>query len=250
MPRHLVAWYESMASNGALVNVTAVPDPAIFVSGNDVRVPAGLKSMLWAFAGTSQTGSEYAKISSPTLRLLAPQTLAPLQTGPVSNDENQVLWFADNPRDVTPNESLDAAVFATDATAAATAVIAELADAAPTPAKGKIFTMRATGAAALVAGQWVNTPITFDEVLPAGTYQVVGCQAFGSNLIAARFVFPGAGFRPGLPGCAYVGVSTFRQFMDGNLGVWGEFDSNAPPTLDALGVTDTTQELLLQLIQK
>ena len=39
------------------------------------------------------------------------------------------------------------------------------------------------------------------------------------------------------------------EFRLGNLGVWGEFKNTTPPSVDVLGVTDTAQVVILDLIK-
>ena len=90
---------------------------------------------------------------------------------------------------------------------------------------------------------------TFPVSLAAGKYQVVGMRANGTNLVAARLVFGNQGPRPGCPAVNDEVDQDYPLFRDGKLGVWGEFTNSNPPTLDALGVTDTAQEVFLDLIQ-
>jgi hypothetical protein len=68
-------------------------------------------------------------------------------------------------------------------------------------------------------------------------------------LIAARFVFVGGTYRPGLIGFASSGVQDYDKFRGGNLGIWGEFRHNAPPTVDFLAnAGDTAETLELDLV--
>ena len=99
------------------------------------------------------------------------------------------------------------------------------------------------------AGSWVNTALTFNSTLPSGTYQVVGMRAEGANLVAARLVFVGGQFRPGVAAASAANLALFNRFRNGQIGVFGAFDVNQPPTLDCLGVTDTSQEVVLDLIK-
>src|SRR5207247_1836789 len=100
--------------------------------------------------------------------------------------------------------------------------------------KGAIYTIRATAAVALAASTWVNGALTFSQALPYGTYQVVGMRARGANLAAARLVFVGQPFRPGVAGVNALGNVDPFHFRYGNMGVFGQFDSTVPPTVDCL----------------
>jgi hypothetical protein len=131
-------------------------------------------------------------------------------------------------------------------------VLLWLADAAIAPLGGgaEMQSLSFTGATTAGANVWTNCPITFDDSLPVGHYQVVGMRAEGASLVAARLVFKGYGWRP-----ACLGNVTPQQygsdiFRNGNLGVWGEFDSINPPTLDILcNAADTAQYGILDLIK-
>ena len=80
-------------------------------------------------------------------------------------------------------------------------------------------------------------------------YQVVGFRAQGTNLVAARIVFVGAAFRPGVPAEPNGQVENWEWTRDGQLGVLGQFDVDQPPTIDCLGATDTSQVFTFDLIQ-
>ena len=87
------------------------------------------------------------------------------------------------------------------------------------------------------------------NILPAGQYQVVGMRVQGTNLVAARLVFQGFPWRPGAPAVNVLGDEDNKYFRMGRMGIWGEFDQTSPPTMDCLGVTDTTQVVYLDLIK-
>jgi hypothetical protein len=68
--------------------------------------------------------------------------------------------------------------------------------------------------------------------------------------IAGRLVFVGGTWRPGV--LAQVAVSDKRPdvFRNGNLGIFGEFEHDQPPTIDVLTTGATgAAEVYLDLIQ-
>lgn len=249
MTMHLAAFYKSVASSSALALLSAVTDQAIYTSGNDVRVPTGLANLIGEAASTAQTGPGYAQVQSPTLRDLVNQDVEPISGSLVFTDGGQIQWHGDNPRALTAAESVNFGVYATDTSAAGNYGLIWLADGAVKPTGGKTFSMRATAAVTLSAGNWVNGSLTFNSTLPAGTYQIVGMRAEGTNLVAARLVFVGQGFRPGVPGETSSANNYFRAFRGGAQGVFGQFDVNQPPTVDCLGVTDTSQSFVFDMIK-
>ena len=109
--------------------------------------------------------------------------------------------------------------------------------------------MRATAAATLAAGTWVNSALTMTQTLPVGTYAVVGLRAIGANLQAARLSFIGGGYRPGVPAVNGDGDGDFKPLRFGMSGEFGRFDNNTIPSVDCLGHTDTSQRFYLDLIK-
>ena len=246
---HLGAFYQSVNPAGVLTNIAAVPDQSLYINGNDMRVPAGLANLLAEAALTAATGPAYAQVQSPTLRNLANQDVLPLIAAVTFSSYDSWQNHAMSPRDLAAAEALNFAIQATGGAAAANYGLVWLGDGPIKPTTGKIFSIRATAAAALSAGAWVNSPVTFDTVLPAGSYQVVGLYVQGANLVAARLVFPGNTFRPGVAANSSLAQNLFPTVRRGLFGVFGEFDINQPPTVDCLGVTDTAQVLVFDLIK-
>jgi hypothetical protein len=249
MSQHLAAWGASVNSAGALTNISAIADQAIFTSGNDIRVPTDLSKIVWEAAVSNQTGPTQGQVTSPSLRDLANLDIEPIVSGLVFGAPPQIQWHGDSPRDLVPYESMDFAILATGGAAAQNYGLVQLSDSAIKPVTGEIFTIRGTLAIALALNTWVNGGITFKQTLPAGRYQVVGMRVSSANLVAARLVFIGQAYRPGVLGNTSANnVGDFR-FRLGRPGVYGEFDINQPPTVDALGVTDVAQEIVLDLIK-
>lgn len=246
---HLVAYYQSLITTGVLTEIDAVLDQQIFTSGDDVRVPQGMANLL-AEAGLSGGGTAtYAEVSSPSLRQLANQDVQPIALALKFSNPWQLQWHADNPRSLEASESVNFSIDSNDSTAAGNYGLIWLGDGPVTPTKGKIFTVRATAAATLSAGEWVNGALTFDTTLPAGTYQVVGFRAESANLVAARIAFIGAAYRPGVIGDTGPATNLMPIARNGGLGVFGQFNVDQPPTVDFLGATDTSETVLFDLIK-
>jgi hypothetical protein len=247
--QHLAAYYESLITTGVLTKISAVPDQAIFTSDDDVRVPSGMANLI-AEAGLSGGGTAtYAQVQSPSLRQLANQDVDPIALAVKFSVENQLQWHGDNPRSLQASESVNFTINSNDSVAAANYGLIWLSDGAVSPTRGRIFTVRATAAAALVAGTWVNAAVVFDTSLPAGTYQVVGFRAESANLVAARIVFIGAAFRPGVIGDTGPSTNLMPYARNGNMGVFGQFNVDQPPTVDFLGVTDAAEVVVFDLIK-
>lgn len=246
---HLVAWGASVNLAGVSTAIAAVPDPVITTSGNDVRVPAGLPFIMGASSLNGNVGPLTAQITSPSLRAVVNLDIEPIIAALVWGSFPEQLVRPDSPTPVVPNESLNHFANATGGGATEVYGLAWMCDGPQQQVKGPIYTIRATAAAALAANTWVNSNLTFSQVLPAGSYQVVGMRARGANLVAARLVFVGGTWRPGVPAVNAVGNVDPWYFRNGYLGVWGQFDNTTPPTVDCLGVTDNAQTIDLDIIK-
>ena len=246
----LVAYYESVDPAGAFVNLNAVPDQHVFVSGDDIRVPYKLNHVIGsAVAINDLTVAPRARLESPSLRSFVNYDLQPIVNGLVFGNPPEGILFPDAPLVLTPDESLNLAVLSNPAAAVVHYGLVWLADGPQPPVKGAAFSVRATAAATLSAGLWVNSAVTFSQTLPAGKYQIVGMRAVGTNLVAARLVFIGAAHRPGVAACNLAADNDHYLARRGGLGVFGEFDSNTPPSVDCLGVTDTAQEFVFDIMR-
>lgn len=245
----IAAFYESVDPGAAYNAITAVSDPHLFTSGDDIRVPADYNLLIGAVLLANDASIARARISSPSLRARVNKFYERIAAALVLGNPPEVNLHADNPVELTTDEAINLEMYSDPAAAVVHQGIVLLSDANLAPPAAEILTVRATAAVALSAGAWVNGAITFEEDLAVGRYQLVGARVRGTNLVAARFVFRESPWRPGAPAINSIGDQDPPGFRAGGLGVWGEFHTNQPPTLDALGVTDTAQVLLLDLVR-
>lgn len=246
---HLAAWYESIDPANALVAINAVRDDTLLTNDTDVRVPRDLTNIIAAAALGNDASLARAQLQSPSLRSLANIDLEPLIAALVFGSPPEGIWHPANPIVVVPDEALNLAFQSDPAAAAVHQGFVVMSDGPAQPVNGDMFTVRATSAIALVAGSWVSGELAFGTTLPAGRYQVVGMRARGTNLVAARLIFRGASFRPGVFAVNAVGDEDHMVQRFGRLGVFGEFESTTPPAVEAFGVTDAAQTYLLDLIK-
>lgn len=248
--QHLVAYYQSVDQGAALAAINGVADPILFVNGTTVRVPSDLPFLAGASLITPATTITAAQIQTPTLRDTFYPNISPLDNVLAGSSLLPPQLYRPNaPLPLTGLEQMQFYSNTDNAGAVAIYGLVWLQDAPQAPVEGEILTIRATGAATLVAGTWVNTNLTFDQVLPVGDYQVVGLRVEGANLVAARLVFQGYNWRPGVRGRATAIVLDDPMHRHGRAGVLGTFNNNVPPTLDCMGATDTTQVVYLDLIK-
>jgi len=244
----LGAYYESIDPAGAWTELAAVPDTHLTVSGDNILVPELNQLLAYAML-VDQTVAAQGRLRSPSLVSDGfEEYIQPLESGLTFAALQAVINRSRTPIALTPVEALQCHVNSNPAAAIGHYGLVWLGDGPVTPVTGRIRTIRATGAATLAAGTWVNTALTFPVSLKAGKYQVVGLRVLGANLVAARLFFPGTAWRPGAPAVNDEPDYGNDLFRNGNMGVWGEFAHSSPPTMDCLGVTDTAQEVFLDVI--
>ncbi len=248
-----VAWYQSVDPAGVTVQLNAVADQSVRVSGADIYCPP-LQSCVALAGGAESTVSPYMRFSSPSQRRKTSTYINPLNTGSAAAVEpaspHAVADYRFNPIHLVAGEQLNMELNSNPAAAQIQWGVAWLADGPIKKAEGPIFSVRGTAAATLVAGTWSNSAITLTEDLPRGRYQVVGMSAISAGLIAARLVFIGGVFRPGVLGSDATSDIPAKIFRSGNLGIFGEFEDTDQPSVDFLSVSaDTAEEVILDLIQ-
>lgn len=248
-----VAWSQSVDPAGAFVQLNAVADQHVRVSGADIQCPA-LANCVALAGGAENTVAPIMRFSSPSQRRRTTTYVAPINTGAAAAVEPAtppaVLDLRASPIPLVIGEQLNAELNSNPAAAQIQWMVAWLSDAAITPVTGPMFTVRATATTTLVAQAWSNCPITLTEDLPRGRYQLVGLHAISAGMIAARAVFVGGTWRPGCLGGDTVADIISPFFRYGQMGVMGEFEDTDQPTIDVLSVSaDTAEEFFLDLIQ-
>lgn len=250
---HLAAWYQSIDPSGAYAAIDAIQDAAINTNGDNIRVSAALPNIAGASVLTAANVLTAAQLRSPSLRLLNNLFIRPLVNAVTYDDPPQPMMFPRNPRSVQPAEDVQCWIDSTpNSGAEAHYGLVWFSSGAIAQQNGAMFTVGASSGVSLAAGTWVNGNITFDQVLPSGNYQVVGMRAEGTNLVAARLVFPGdgaQGWRPGVPACNAATDLDPMYFRYGGMGIYGVFDQDNPPTIDCLGISDSAQTLTFDLIK-
>jgi len=241
----LVAFLESQGTATSLTNIAGLADPHVRVSGDDIYVPrdlANLGGCLFVGANITQ-----AQITSPSLRRLANIDIEPVDAATEPQSPENLYSIFTSPRPLEATEQLNAKIIDT---IGYSTCLAWLASGPLAPITGEIFTVRCTNTDTLTAYAWTNGALTFSQTLPMGRYQVVGMRAESTGLIAARLVFTGSAWRPGCPGHDAVTDIENAVFRGGELGVWGEFEHDTPPTVDFLSTSaDTSQVVWLDLIK-
>ena len=246
---HLAAWYESIDPGGVLTPITSVVDQSVFTSGDDIRVPTQMPNIVGQAALANDASAAAAQIQSPSLRAMVNLDIEPVIAAAVFGSPPEGLFHPQAPIAVVSDEPVNFALNSDPAAGADHYGLIWFGDGPQQPVPGNIFSVRATSALALAAGVWINGTLTFSQTLPLGRYTIVGMRARGTNLVAARLVFVGGAFRPGVPAVNALGDLDPKVFRYGRHGTFGVFHSNTPPTVDGLGITDTAQSYVFDLLQ-
>jgi len=249
MPFTTIAWAESQDAAAAWVKVLGVPDTSVSVSGDDIYCPS-LTEIVAYGAICEQTIASQARFTSPSmLEFGFEEYVSSLGSGLTFAAFPQVTDKRFSPITLTEQEAIQSEVYNNPSGAAFSYHFMTLSDTAITPVTGAaIRTVRCTAAASLSAGTWASSSLTFPVSLRAGNYQCVGARCNSANGVVFRLLFQGSPWRPGgivVNDEADQGTDWQRQ---GGLGVWGEFDSRTTPQIEVVGVTDSAQEVFLDLI--
>ena len=250
---HTAAFYESVDQAGIYANMAVPPDQLLTVVTPNMQVPVLNKVVLVA-AGLENTVAPRCRLVTPSLRTKSLFQVAPISVaaaGPVvPADPHAVVDLRDTPLELMVGEQLQFAALANPAAVQIQWCFVWFADGPTTPVKGPIFTVRAVGATALVAGTWVTCPLVFDENLPRGRYQVVGMKALSATCKAARLLIPSQQWRPGVLGNVTIDQREWSGFRYGNMGIFGEFEDVDALNADFMaGAADGAEVVYLDLIQ-
>jgi len=247
LPFTVVAFTESQDS-ATLTNIAALADPHVRVSGDDIYVPVALPFLgAWHFMGANFTQGQ---ILSPSLRRLANLDVEPADLVDEPASPNALHDLFANPVPLEGGEALNTQMAEDAAGASRVTALIWFTSGGLTPVTGQIFTIRATNATTLTANAWTNGALTFSQTLPRGTYSIVGMRAQSAGLRAARLVIPGESWRPGCSGVDADSDIDAPCFRYGQIGAWGSFGHDAPPTVDFLSASaDSSQVVHLDLIK-
>lgn len=247
----LVAYYESQQGAGVDHYIAAVGDDHVRAIGDYIYVPAAMPNIIGKAALTNaDTAQTSAHLDSPSLRRIALPYTEPVVVAIVFGSPPEGVLHPLNPIPLDPNEGLRAVQNNEASAAKIDYYLVWFSDGPQQPLTGQqMYQARATSAITLSAGKWVNGALTFADELPVGKYSIVGMRARGTNLVAARLNFVGGANRPGVPAVNAIGDIdlSFQRF--GRMGVFGSFDSTTPPTVECLGVTDSAQSFIFDLVK-
>jgi hypothetical protein len=243
---HLSAY--TLATQGAAVTDTdtpAVTDPAVTITNGHPIFPQPVQAY-WAY-GFGDTNITRWKLTTPKLRAINVVNLRPLDISATISSRPPIVEYFHHPISLNPLDENQLLVTTGAATAAAIWAFVAFGDGQFNVPQGDMFAVHASQSITLVSGKWASVGIALDQPLPAGRYSVIGAEAYGTNMLAFRLIFPNQVWRPGSIAGTTNGYINSRYFRWGNLGEWGQFESALLPSIDGLGSAAGAQTIDLTM---
>lgn len=245
---HVAAYSASLTNGSTNVANTIVSDQVLTPSGTTAFILPKPGKLYAAYsAGVSLTS---VRINTPSLRYVGLPFVGPVNlTLTVPSPPNVTVWGDNGPTlPVVDAISAEHTLGGGAPEQEMTAIWFKFGG-APVPG-GPVYRLRFTATITAVANAWTTGALTPDSTLPQGTYSVVGMDAFGTNLVLARLIFPGSFFRPGCLARNATGGVPEEIFTDGSMGVYGSFKSVNLPNLEILATgANTAQTVFLDLVR-
>lgn len=243
---HLAANFVALADT-ADTDVPALNDDVMTIQNNhfiprdDLRLHAAYSSAVTLLR---------TRLNSPSIRQVVPSYLSPVGTALLPASRPPIADYRSNPFLVRKSEEF--VVESTDSAAGPNNhyVLSWLFRERRQQPVGNVYGFRGTSTNAAVASTWTTITTTWLQTLPAGRYAVVGGQYIATNAVAFQVVFPDQVLRPGGLGQAAAGTIPWDGQLNGGLGVWGEFETVALPTIRVLNnSTDNAHVVILQIVR-
>jgi len=259
--------YTIVAFHGSSVGTTEtvlapVPDEHIVYYSDSIRVPE-LNQLLGLLVFGSSV--DHVRLESPSLRaewledvdvFLEGDTLPqvqPVNEGGTSTYRVEPHYafrdYGGSPLALVAGERLSVKAAARSGTSAITAVLI-FGDGVPAPVTGRIRTIKASTSVSGGAGAWATSTLTLGQFLPVGSYDVVGVKVVGANVLAARMLFVGQAWRPGVLAVPTESIMPPAKFAIGNMGVLGTFTNETIPQVELLGYGSYTNPVVYLSIIK
>lgn len=244
---HLLAWFISIGQT-ADTDVTPVTDP-VFNIQNSHFLPQTSVRLLWS-AVMSATLNR-VRFATPKTRILTNPWVRPIIEAAVPPSNPAVCDWLDSPFMLNGLEEIQ--MLATSGLAMGNENFTGLAAVAtgiePVP-QGDYYRLRFTSTTAATANKWSQLTVTWQDVLPAGQYAVVGLEHESANGQACRLIFNGQQFRPGTLSVTALANRQGAMFYGHRLGVFGRFLQTAMPIPEVLAnAADASHEGYMEIVR-
>lgn len=231
------------ATPGALaaqwVPVAAVPDGHIKTEGNFIHI--GAMNKIIGYLSLPGTATTMVRLSSPSIRGVNPYYITPFETAIIPAADVFRAFWPDIALDLVLTEGLELEQYVSIVAEVVTHIIF-LAETPPVPVSGDIHTIRFSCEPVQTASAWEYSEITLIDVLPVGTYDLVGARLENDGGIAFRFYPVGGVHRPGGIFSLDAEVEEPSLQRHGGLGVWLTFDHGLLPGIECIFDADVAKE--------
>lgn len=227
---HLGIYYGTPAFGAVDADLAAVTDPFLTVSNNHLILPTAMY-----LQGAYALGAALSrvKVVTPKLRATSYYSIRGIEESltPLTNPNfDEIFWnpVVLNPIDETQALATNTAGSSTDPETVGL-WFGDMQRALPA---GEMYTVRWTQPSTPGAAVWTQQSVVMDQVLPGGTYAIVGMEVVCTGAQWARIIFPSTTPRPGVICSQTVGFRNSRYFRYGLLGEFGRFQSIAQPLVE------------------
>ena len=223
-------------AQATLLALAGMADAHVRAVGNDIVVPT-LNDLVGAyiFHGTAVAAGSVtlAQIQSPSLRQILLKDICQAHDSNTVLNRLMLAIFPQDPLALAVNELMEVWIANGALASAYGYAFLFLSDGPIVPVNGPVQTIRCTTAFTPTANAWSLGVLTPVQSLPAGQYNVVGMRCISAATAGlARLVFVGGTWRPGVPITTSLMNADLVDFRYGNMGVWGTFPHNTPPSVE------------------
>lgn len=244
---HMVGFQGSVAQNAVLANIPLLTD-VVFANTAAGYLPPFAYKLMANYVQADAASVAY--INTPTLRIPQFPYLSNLDLAADPPNLPPMNLYGDSGPLLPATDPFNITLSRAGSGTSVCASLNWVSRQRVTPVKKDIRTVRATASITRVASAWASGSLTIADVLPSGTYEIHGMAAFGTNLLAARLIFPDQIERPGCLAQVAIGEYSWDYFRYGNLGVWGSFSSYALPVLEIIGFgANTSQTVYIDIVK-
>ncbi len=249
---HLMAYHDLNFASTSYTTVTPLLDGVLGYNRKD-RYVYGRDLRLFASQVFSDN-LEGARISTPSMSGVGTVMVRPWIDAVVAQNDPNLAVYLDRPPLLKKGEeiNLEAKVSSSSNIYGFNWVTEGLQLAPP----GEIITLDVETDILANQYQWTEvlpnwSDIYSSDILPNGTYAVVGSEHVSDTALAHRWIFDNQNFRPGGLSQTALDSRTHRLFYDGVLGVWGTFSNQVPPRLEVFctGDSDNSHRAFLQVVR-
>ena len=238
--------FKSTSTLNTLTQITSVYSGVVPTLNNGFQVPT--LHYLMGIVGVSGH-LHRVQTQAPSLRPFPYPDFMPVNVGTAIESPVKGAFMPTSPISLNYTEELDAYVYAASGETCYVGV--QLSDGPiVTTQPGRVITVHGTASTTLTAGGWTTVPITLDQALPAGVYNLIGARAYSATCLFFK-VIPAMGslWQPGSTGVQSYDALDAPGARYGGYGTWLTFQQNVLPSFNFFATSaDTAEEVWLDLV--